>query len=224
MYKNIEKKYTELNPDNDFDKFYRRLSFITAPVFYVLFLISSHKILLFIIFILLLLLSIALYFIRDFKNFLNKNDMNLNLLAKFKVYFKLIDDKKISNLVELLKKYNINDKDKLQLSINYYNRKAPIKIESSLLGWVVSFAITLASIVSIGFDENTGKINYNKLNEILGSTLGILIIVLLPILSVRFAINALKSSKDELYKELEDNITHVYVNYDVYKKKLKNSR
>ncbi len=220
MYRKIEEEYLKLSPDNDFDKYYKKMSLIVGLVFYFLFLFSDKKILLFVLFIMLLILLSLKFYEENFKKFLSVDEQKLNIIKKVKVYFNYVDNKKRNNLLNILKKQNVNTDKKLELAINYYKGKAPIKFQSGILGLIVSSSITLASLVSIGFNEKTGEMDPHKLAVVLGSTIGILIIVLASILSIKFITDFIRPSRTELYNELENELTYIYTNLESYKDKL----
>ena len=103
------------------------------------------------------------YLFFDIKKVLTKNELNRNFFQKTVLYFSSLNKEFTNNLANILKEKNINKKSDIQLLINYYNKKSSITIQSSIWEKISAFAITIASFVVIGYNDNTKQIDYDKL-------------------------------------------------------------
>lgn len=219
MFENIEKEYKKNSKERKFNKFYWISAFISTIVFSPLRNIKYLKYINYgIVFFL-----VIIYFIYDYKKTINKSTIKKNerIINKFKKYVSITKKDHMNNLIMLLKTNNFKTKNDLKFAIEYYNSKRPIKIESSLLAWITSTSLTLASLVSIAYDPTTQKIDYTKINAILETTIGFVIVALIPILLVKLIIiDNFTFSKEKLHSELSEDLSYIYMNFDKYKNQL----
>lgn len=219
MFKNIEKKYKNNLRESKFNKYYWTIA-LTLMIISLIFKIPNN-IKLFFIYTLLFILVIG-YFVFEYFNIIKKSNIKIktNFLNKFKVYLKEIENQDIDNLISLLKRYNFKTKNDLKMAIDYYNSEKPIKVESNYLGWIVSIALTLSSFIEIAYNTETQAIDTTKISVILGSTTGIIIVFLIPIIFFKFFINAVIIPKKRLQSNLSEDLTYIYLNFDKYKNQL----
>lgn len=219
MFKNIEKKYKNNLRESKFNKYYWTIA-LTLMIISLIFKIPNN-IKLFFIYTLLFILVIG-YFVFEYFNIIKKSNIKrkTNFLNKFKVYLKEIENQDIDNLISLLKRYNFKTKNDLKMAIDYYNSEKPIKVESNYLGWIVSIALTLSSFIEIAYNTETQAIDITKISVILGSTAGIIIGFLIPIIIIKLIINGVVIPKKKLQSNLSENLTYIYLNFDKYKNQL----
>jgi heme exporter protein D len=216
MYYNIEKTYKKNNPNRKFDRFYWITSHILLIIFIGILLFGINIWLLLVIFIIVLVLLVIVYTILDSKQYL-KNEKNVKgIRKKIKLYVEYIDDKNISNLVEILKENNITTMDGLDKCILHYQKKCSNKLKNSFCGNLTSLIIALASFMVVGYDEKTKTIDYDKLTLALQSAIGIIILAYALLYILKEIIDGFLGPKDKLYDELEDNLTYIYINFDKY--------
>ena len=144
----------------------------------------------------------------------------MNIIDKFKIYSNEVEKQNFNNIVLLLKQYNFKTKNDLKLAIDYYNSEKPIKVESDYLGWIVSIALTLSSFIEIAYNNETQTIDTTKISVILGSTLGILLGFLVPIIIFKIIINKLFIPKKTIRSNLSDDLSYIYLNFNKYKNQL----
>lgn len=214
MYYNIEKKYKKGNPNRKFDLFYWSFSLCLYILFFILIFLGINQWILLIIYFVIFIFAIILYIMDDSKNYLDKNDKGI--MVKLKKYIDGIDNENILNLIKILESNNITTKDELNQYILHYRSKIPNKIKDSFIGFLVTLIIALASLVIVGYDEETKLINFDKIGVAIESSIGIIIIVGIITYIFKMFIDGFLLPKDKLYDELEENLTYIYINFDKY--------
>ena len=219
MFKKIEKNYKNNLREIKFNKYYWT-SAISLMFISLVFKIPDN-IKLFFIYISLFILVIG-YFVFDYFKVIKKWNVKrkTTFSNKFKVYLKEIEDQNINNLILLLKQYNFKTKNDLKMAIDYYNSEKPIKVESDYLGWIVSIALTLSSFIEIAYNPETQTTDMTKISVILGSTIGIIIGFLIPIIIFKLLINGIIIQKKRLQSNLSEDLSYIYLNFDKYKNQL----
>lgn len=219
MFKKIEKNYKNNLRERKFNKYYWTSAI--SLIFISLVFKIPDNIKLFFIYISLFILVIG-YFVFDYFKVIKKWNVKrkTTFSNKFKVYLKEIEDQNINNLILLLKQYNFKTKNDLKMAIDYYNSEKPIKVESDYLGWIVSIALTLSSFIEIAYNPETQTIDMTKISVILGSTIGIIIGFLIPIIIFKLFINSVIIPQKRLQSNLSEDLTYIYLNFDKYKNQL----
>lgn len=219
MFKNIEKSYKKNLRENKFNKYYWCVA-ISLIVISSLFKIPNN-IKPYFIYIPLFILVIG-YFIVDFFKVIKKCKLKdkTPFSNKLNAYIKEAEKENINNLVLLLKQYNFRTKIDLKLAIDYYNSEKPLKVESDYLGWIVSIALTLSSFIEIAYNTETQTVNMTKISVILGSTAGIIIGFIIPIIIIKLVINGIIIPKKRLQSNLSEDLSYIYLNFDKYKNQL----
>ena len=167
-----------------------------------------------------LIILIIIYLLFDMKKVLSKKELKNSFPKKRSLYLDNLNKCFTNNLVNILKENNINKKNDIQVLINYYNRKTSITIQSSIWEKISAFALTIASFVVIGYNDNTNQIDYNKLTVIFGSTLGVILFIVIITFGFKSIFNEIKPPKERLYSSLEQELTYIYMNFDNYKNQL----
>lgn len=219
MFKNIEKNYKKNLRENKFNKYYWFIAIslmIISSVFKM-----PNNVKPYFIYISLFILVIG-YFIVDFFKVIKKDKLKdkTPILILFNAYIKEIESQNVNNLILLLKQYNFRTKNDLKLAIDYYNSEKPLKVESDYLGWIVSIALTLSSFIEIAYNNETQTIDMTKISIILGSTAGIIIVFIIPIIIIKLVINRIIIPKKRLQSNLSEDLSYIYLNFDKYKNQL----
>lgn len=219
MFKTIEKNYKKNLRETKFNKFY----WITS----ILLILSSSLLQIsdnikpYFIYTLLFIFVIGYFIINYIKTMKNVNiKKKINIIEKLKIYSSEVEKQNFNNIILLLKQYNFKTKNDLKLAIDYYNSEKPIKVESDYLGWIVSISLTLSSFIEIAYNTETLAIDTTKISVILGSTLGIIIGFLIPIIIFKIIINKSFTSKKTIRSNLSDDLSYIYLNFDKYKNQL----
>ena len=219
MFKNIEKSYKKNLRENKFNKYYWcvAISLIVISSFFKI----PNNIKPYFIYISLFILVIG-YFIIDFFKVIKKCKLKYKtpISIIFNAYIKEIESQNVNNLILLLKQYNFRTKNDLKLAIDYYNSEKPLKVESDYLGWIVSIALTLSSFIEIAYNSETQTIDMTKISVILGSTAGIIIGFIIPIIIIKLVINGIIIPKKRLQSNLSEDLSYIYLNFDKYKNQL----
>lgn len=223
MFDNIRRDYKKSLKETKFSKLYWLFSIISMAVSYgIVWLFNLPKYFM-LIFIILCIITITFYLLySDYKKVIktiNTNDIK-KLKNKFDAYRNKNYYLRIDNLISILSSNNCTGKNDLMLLINSYNGKQPITIKPNIAEWIISTIVTLASFAAIAYNDLTGKIDYNKLSTILGSTFSFVLYMLIIISIIRFIINSIFIPNNEIYSWLRDDISYIYVNYGKYKNRL----
>lgn len=218
MFENIKKEYKNNLRESRFNKFYWINASIACVVSLIILKLFNKSLSIF-FFYTYIIISLIMYFYKDYKEVLKKNKEK-KIKKRFKIYIDCLHKNHIDNVLTILSKYNFRTKNDLKLGIDYYNKEQPIKLESSFLGWIVSLALTLASFIEISYDDSTQTLNFNKLNMILDSVSIYVALIVVPIIVLKFLMNTIFIQKKELYSQLSDDMSYIYINFNKYKHKL----
>lgn len=219
MFKDIEKNYKNNLRETKFNKFYWITSFLLILESSLLQISDNIKP--YFIYTLLFIFVIGYFIINYIKTMKNVNiKKKINIIDKLKIYSNEVKKQNFNKIILLLKQYNFKTKNDLKLAIDYYNSEKPIKVESDYLGWIVSIALTLSSFIEIAYNNETQTIDTTKISVILGSTLGIIIGFLIPIIIFKIIINKLFISKKTIRSNLSDDLSYIYLNFNKYKNQL----
>ena len=225
MFSSFEKEYKKTLDEVKFNKFYIVSSVIVSFVTYILSKIfpSLYNAKFICIFsISLLVISVFLYTLIDYIKFydVSQIDKKDKLIIKISRYMEFKKSQPIYDLLILLNKYNFNTKNKLRIAIEHYSGRQSIKIESSIMAFVISTLISLASLISIFYDDQTKTFSVEKATAIINTTIGFCIIPILIAIIIFIIAKCLIYSNKKLYSTLNEEIAYIYVNYDKYKKTL----
>ncbi len=223
MFEQIEKEYKNSSKENKFNKFYWINALLTFIVASVLSIKDNNYYLIRYIFVFSwIVITVILYFYFDYVKTMKKIEVKKvnKYLSYINLYIKYNENEHINNLITILSKYNYRTKNDLKLAIDYYNGKQPIKVESSFLAWIVSTALTISSFIEIAYDSETKTLDYQKISIILGSTIGYMICIFIPILFFKLLINSIILSKKKIQSQLSEDLSYIYLNFNKYKSKL----
>lgn len=218
MFENIEKEYKKNSKEVRFTKFYWISAVISTTIFSITKIDNNIRNYNFITIILLVIAYLIIDYNKTMKTCAksNKNKLTNNI----KTYLHILKNGNLNNLITLLKNNNFKTKNDLKLAIDYFNSKRSIKIESSFWGHIVSALVSIASILAVAYDPITQKIDYNKISVIYGTSIGYILIAILPIIIIKLIINNIAFSKEKLHLELSDKLSYIYINFDKYKNQL----
>ena len=223
MFEQIEKEYKNSSKENKFNKFYWINALITFFVATILSIKDDnfHIIRYYFIFGWIIIIVIA-YFCFDYAKVMKKikAKKRKRVISKISLYVKYNEEEHINSLIKILLKYNFRTKNDLKLAIDYYNGKQPIEVESSFLAWIVSTILTISSFIEIAYDSETKTLDYQKISIILGSTIGYMICIFIPILFFKLLIDSVILPKKKIQSQLSEDLSYIYLNFNKYKNKL----
>lgn len=219
MFKNIEKNYKKGLNETKFNRFYWTTSFLL--IFSSSLLKIPDNVKPYFIYVLLFIFVIGYFIVNYIKIMKNINiKKKISFIDKLKIYSDEVKKQNFNKIIQLLRQYNFKTKNDLKLAIDYYNSEKPIKVESDYLGWIVSISLTLSSFIDIAYNNETQTIDTTKISIILGSTLGIIIEFLIPIIILKLIINNIFISKKTIRSNLSDDFSYIYLNFNKYKNQL----
>ncbi len=218
MFENIKKEYRSSLKEVKFNKFYWINAIFASIVSLIIAKLFNRSLSIFFCYTY-IIISLIVYSHKDYKKALGKSKEK-NVIKRFKIYMDCLCENRIDNVLSILSNYNFRTKNDLKLGIDYYNKEQPTKIESSFLGWVVSLALTLASFIEIAYDDSTQTLNFNKLTTILDSVSIYVALIVIPIIVLKFLMNTIFIPKKEIYSQLSDDMSYIYINFNKYKHKL----
>ncbi len=219
MFKDIEKNYKKSLNETKFNRFYWTTSFLLIFSSSVLKIPDNVKP--YFIYVLLFIFVIGYFIVNYIKIMKNINiKKKISFIDKLKIYSNEVKKQNFNKIIQLLRQYNFKTKNDLKLAIDYFNSEKPIKVESDYLGWIVSISLTLSSFIDIAYNNETQTIDTTKISIILGSTLGIIIGFLIPIIILKLIINNLFISKKTIRSNLSDDFSYIYLNFNKYKNQL----
>ncbi len=167
-----------------------------------------------------ILLGFAIYFlVNDIHEILGSRP-DLSPYAKLRTYFFEDDQVRIGNLLIDLHEHGLTEKNDLKLAIDYFERRRPVLTRPSLLEWVLSAIVALASLIIIVYDESTGVIDNEKLFTVLRATFELSLVVVLPILVVRLFMAYTDAARRKLDSILVEDLAYLYVNFEEYRAEL----
>lgn len=223
MFEQIEREFKNSSKERAFNKFYWLNAIFIFIIASILSMIDErfHLIRYYFIFGWIIIIVIA-YFIYDYSKTIKKIKVKKDesILSKISLYVNYNEKEHINNLINILSKYNFRTKNDLKLAIDYYNSKQPIEVESSFLAWIVSTALTISSFIEIAYDSETKTLDYQKISIILGSTIGYMICIFIPILFLKMIINSVILPKKKIQSQLSEDLSYIYLNFNKYISKL----
>lgn len=221
MFNNIEQEYKKNSFERKLNKLYWLIAIlIIVPIYLLSKWLDLPTFVQCVISFGLLLVILFFAFIKDYKKVVKKlkEKVPKELKGKLILYVNDKHQEDISNLVKVLLKYNYKTKGDLKIAIDYFNNRRPIKVESSILGWIISLTLTLSSFAELAYNDVTKTIDYDKLSAIVGSALGFVAAFLIIAAAIKFVMRALLTNKD-LRSQLNDDLMTIYLNFDKYKNK-----
>ncbi len=225
MFSEIEKEYKKGLQERRFFAFYWPRAILVVVLALVFDLgLNFNRWLIYGIMALLLILFVAVFFLRDWRRGLSRIEPEkLRKTARrhrVKVILKADDEIRINNLVEDLRRHNLRTKSDLELAINYFERNRPVTSKPNLLEWTLSIAVTLSSIVLLAYDTETGVINAQKFVSAFGSTMTIAIVILTPAILAKFISARIASARTKVDSFITEDLAFIYVNYEQYRGQL----
>ena len=216
MFKDIEKIYLKKNKERKFNIYYWKIAsiFIILSFFFKDY-FNHHLLLILLEFILI----IFRYFIKDYIKETKALDKSKNFKENILIYSNQIEKKRIEELIKSLKNNNFKTKYDIKIAIDYFNNKT-VKIESNFLAWFVSAILTISSFIEIAYDSTTQNLDFTKISIILGSSLGIAILLSILIFIFNTIIKSAFFTKEKLHSDLSEDLIYIYINYEKYKKQL----
>jgi len=219
VYKDFEADFKKIDPEYNFFRFYLLISVIVGTffVFLMYFFPKWNRLILTIIMSFILIILCLIYEVKNYKKLIPESSKQ-NIFKKIFRYILVEEEDKLDNIIAILKRNKIRKKNDILLMINYYNNRLPINIATSFSSKFISFIVTIASYIVIFVDEEQGVIDYNKFFIFINSAGSLFFIIIFIYLSISFAKYILKFHSNDLYLDIDDYLSYIYVNYDHFKR------
>lgn len=170
---------------------------------------------------LMLFIFVGRFFSIDMQRVIGHKKIPRSYLARLQAYAVADQELRIANLLKSLKRNHLIQKDDLRLAIAFFEHNRPVTTKTGLLEWILSIAVTLASVVAIAYDDNLHAIDMTKLLGILLPSVRIALSILVPVLAIGFISNRIFFSKSKIDTILIEDLAFIYVNYDRFAIELK---
>lgn len=235
LYEEIKIKLKKIQPFSEILKFLRKTQIILTILIILISLNSfafkySLKINIIIAIVFFIVSAIIIMIIFFFKYFsliqkyipvqkTKKNQLK-NLKSKFIIarntYNYRQKEEFKTKLLEILKEYNVNSKDKLELLIQYYRRYLPtVSLKTIKEIFLSTFSFILMFLIA------AGNYDINIVTALILATLLITIIYSLIRKYFRLLKNFINVNGTENdYLEVEEILTLIYLNFELYEKEL----
>lgn len=226
MYKEIKDKIYKSKPLYAIDKLLDITLLILSISNILIYCFISKKIYVYLPIILIetaiFIIVFSFYYKKIIKIYIPNKKTNKSLKEKFIIARDLYNanqTKKFKEeLIKILKEYNINTKDKLELLIQYYRRYLPeVAVKKTKKIFITSFTSTLTILTAIYY-YNTSEISVVFLISIISS---ISITILAKIIT--FIQRIIGQSENE-YIEIEEVLMTLYFSFETYEKELNQTR
>lgn len=166
-------------------------------------------------------MSIYIYVKYKIKRYFRKEKLKKDTFKRLlHTYIQNLNSIITDRLVNTLKENNVNNKDKIRILIDYYNKNEPLNTKLNPLEIIARIFVSLASLVVIAYNDITKQLDINTIVYILYYTFIITLFILLSMILIHFIFKSLFLSKEFLNSSLLDELTYIYMNYDNYKEKL----
>lgn len=222
MYEIIEKEFKKNNPYQKYRIYYWVYFFMIFIVMVTLhFIFKINGWILWIILYFVFILSIYVYVKYKTKKYFGKERFKKDTFKRLlHTYIQNLNSIITDRLVNTLKENNVNNKDKIRILIDYYNKNKPLNTKLNPLEIIASIFVSLASLVVIAYNDITKQLDINTFVYILYYTFIITLFILLPMILIHFIFKSLFLSKEFLNSSLLGELTYIYMNYENYKEKL----
>lgn len=220
MFEDIEKSYRKELSEKRFWRFYAwRAAFLAVIALVLVYKFGWNSWLVAIGLALLLLVLIFFFFWRDICRATRQSGKH-TLREKLIIYHETESYERLSNLLQVLRKYNIRTRDDLRLVLNHFEGRQPSPTKPNILEWIVSVMIALVSVVVIAYNESTRSIDINKLVVILVTTTSFALVTLMPILVVAVARAVVQTRRAKTDYILIEDLSYILINFDRYSNQL----
>lgn len=220
MFSDIEKDYKKGLPELRFRSYYVRLA---VPLIVVAYLASKflhiNSWLTAVIMGVLLLVLVGIYLLKDIRS-LSKYEKGMGIRKWLNNYNRADELRRLDSLVASLHKNNLNSQDDIKLALEHFEQQVPPPTKPSLLELMLSAAVGLMSIIVLAYDEENNIVDFGKFWNILWSTLGVALIIIIPVVVVGWLVKKLIFSHTKIEVILVEDLAYVYINYDKFRAKL----
>lgn len=221
MFTKIEQNYRSTLSEQRFWRFYllRALIVLTLAILMVIFL-GFNVWLVATICLIVLLILVAMFFWQDMRMVIGGNKP-MKFSAKLEAYARADEKLRLRGLVASLAENNFRTRDDLRMAIDYFEKQRPVTTKTGVLEWVLSIAIALASVVAIAYNDDQHMVDNLKLLGIIGPTLQIVLMVVVPMFAVGILARNIFFSQAKIDSILIEDLAYIYVNFDKYVAELK---
>lgn len=221
MFNQIEKEYRQGLLKRRFWIYYWRHALPVAVVAFLICWFLRIPVWFAAVIVLVVLIAfVARFFVRDIRIVLKKFKKESSLKAKLAAYAKVDREIRLANLVASLQAHHITSKEDLKLTLDYFLNQQPTATKTSVLEWVLSVAVALTSTVALAYDTTIQAFSITKFLAIIGPTVGIVVVIVIPILLIGVIVNRTFFSETQIESILAEDLACLYINYDEMKKQL----
>lgn len=221
MFSDIEQKYKKGLSEKRFWEFYLKWATPAVVIAVILAVLLGFNSFLVSALVAFLLAFFAVrFFIRDMQMVI-PGKMPKSLHEKLAAYTQADDEVRMKNLVHDLRAHHLQTKDDIRITLEYFEKQRPVTTRTSLLEWVLSVAITLASIVALAYDDTDSAVNNLKLIGIIWPTVKIVLVIMVPILVIGVISKKVFFSRAKIDSILVEDLAYIYVNFDLFEDRLK---
>lgn len=216
MFGEIERVYQQSLSERRFWRFYRPRA-LGALVFALLaiYIFNFEIWLVAIVLAVVLFLMVGYFFYRDIKFVIGDTKVaGSGWRARLQTYDRCDQDLRLEVLIEELCQHNIQTLDDLKLAIDYYSDGRPVKAEAGLSELLLSILVALLAVVTFAYDDQLGTVNQAKLAGIIGPTLQLILIIVVPVILIGFISGKIFYSHAKIDSILIEDLSYIYVNFD----------
>lgn len=214
MFSDIEKEYKKGLPELRFRSYYVRLA---VPLMVAAYLASKflriNSWVTTIVMGALLLVLVIIYLLRDIHN-LSPRRKGMGLKAWLVDYNNADEVRRRTSLIVSLRKNNFKTRDDLKLALDHFEQQIPTPSKPSALELILSAAVGLMSLVVLAYDEESGVVNFSKFWSILWPTLGVALMILVPVFLIGYLVKKMIYSHTKIEVILVEDLAYIYINFD----------
>lgn len=167
-----------------------------------------------------LILLVAYFFLHELR-VANKTIPSVRsakgISAKIHAYNLADDALRIQNLADDLARHDINTKDDLGLTLEYFQTRLPSNSRPNLLAWILTAVITVSSVIIVAYDNALGTVDIQKLISVFVSTAAIALVILTPFILAKFISAGISNSRNKVDTSLVEDLAYIYVHFEDYR-------
>jgi len=225
MYSEIEREYQRQNEILKFNRLYYFTTLFLGGGFSIAILIFAKFktfgfVLSFFIAIIIALAFILIYWERKSRQYLTKEELANVFSFKLVLLRKAIEKKNKSILVKLLKRYNVTSREDIKIMISHYQTIHYVPFQNCFFSNFANYILGWAGFVFLFYSEDLRTFDMEKVKYCCYALLPFVAGRIMIYLPFKMIASDVKMPRQKLYFELEQQLTEIYMNYNLYKNKL----